>query len=429
MTRSGDPGPPATREKASWCIFDFANSSFTTVIVTVVYARYFVKVVVPDGSWAGVPADSWWAGAGVVSNVLVILSAPVIGAMADRRAAKHRYLLVTTLVCVGATALLSVWGAGAVIAALLCFIIANIAFSSGENLVAGFLPELAPPDQMGRLSAYGWTVGYFGGLLALVLSLLLVNLGGTRWVPIATAAFFGIAALPTFLWLKERAQPKPGRVRMLAAAFGELSTTWRERTRFRDLFTFLGAILLFQGGVAVVISFSAIYAEFEIGMNETEIIGMFMGLQIAAAGGAFAFGWIQDRVGSRAALLNSLGLWIVAVTIAYLARTPGAFIAAGLIAGAAMGASQSASRALIGLFCPAGREGEWFGLWGLATKGAAVLGLAFYGVLMATTGDRRLAILATLALFVLGAIGVMRVDVNRGRQTAQDAEAPPLPSL
>lgn len=421
------PGPPSRREKLAWCLFDFANSSYTTVILTVVYARYFVGVIIEDDHWGGLHEDTWWAAAGVISNVLVIISAPVIGALADKVAAKKRYLLFSTIVCVVGTASLSLWGPGMVVAALLCVIVATTAFSSGENLVAGFLPELATPSEMGRLSAYGWTIGYFGGLAALGLALALHGADATWLVPVATAVFFAIAALPTFAWLRERAVPSGGRVRLLEAAFGELRATWRERRRWRDLFIFLGSILLFQGGVYIVISFAAIYAEQEIGMSDEAIIVMFIALQIAAAAGAYAFGFIQDYVGSRFALGLSLVVWIAAVFVAWRAQTSDGIWVAGMLAGAAMGSSQSASRALVGLFCPAGREGEWFGLWGLATKASAVLGLTWYGVFMAVTDDRRLAILTTMLLFVGGLAVLLFVNPERGRAAAAENSRSPSP--
>ena len=417
-------GSPTRKEKLAWCLFDFANSSYTTVILTVVYARFFVGEVIEGETWLDVHEDTWWAAAGVVANVIVILSAPFIGALADQRGSKKRYLFVSTAVCVVATGLLSAFGAGMVLPALACVIVATTAFSSGENLIAGFLPELAEPEEMGRMSAIGWTVGYFGGLVALVLALALHDAGATPLVPLATAAFFALAAWPTFAWLRERARPKPGSIRIMDAAFGELRKTWRERGRWKDLFVFLLSILFFQAGVYIVISFAAIYAAEQIKMGTEEIIVMFMALQLASAAGAYAFGFIQDSVGSRPALGLALAVWITSVSLAWRSETTSDFWIAGMLAGVAMGSSQSASRAMVGLFCPAGREGEWFGLWGLATKAAAVLGLTWYGGVMAINGDRRFAMLTTLLLFVAGLVVLAFVNVSRGRDAASAASRP-----
>lgn len=407
-------GPPTSRERWAWAFFDFANSSFTTVVTTVVYPRYFVGVVVGDrfGENGGLSAWSW---ANAIAQILVLVTAPVIGAMADRRAAKKRYLFRSWIVCVIATFLLAFAGAGAVLWAIVLVVLATMAFSTGENLVAGFLPELAPPERLGRLSALGWTLGYFGGLLALLLSIPVAKSGHPEWTNALTAAFFGIAGLPTFLFLRERAVPAQdaGKRSLLDAAFGEVRRTFAERHRFQDLFRFLAAILVFQGGIAIVIAFSALYAEREIGMDETSIIQLFIGLQLAAAAGAAAAGVVQDRLGSRAALVASLVVWLASVAVAYLAHSPAVFFVSGLLAGIAMGSSQCASRALVGLFCPAGREAEWFGLWGLATKGASVLGLLGFGVIVGMMSLRN-SILFAGALFAVGLAMLFSVDVARG---------------
>jgi UMF1 family MFS transporter len=202
--------------------------------------------------------------------------------------------------------------------------------------------------------------------------------------------------------------------------------TWSERRQWRDLFAFLLAILFFQAGIAVVIAFSAIFADEELNMSDDAIIQLFIGLQFSAAFGAWSFGQVQDRLGSRPAVMLSLFVWIIAVLLAWASYSIPMFQVSGLLAGFAMGASQSASRALVGIFCPRGREGEWFGLWGLATKSATVLGLVFYGILIQSFDDRRLAILSTAGLFIVGLLLMTRVNVARGRLTA--STAPPLES-
>jgi UMF1 family MFS transporter len=423
--------PASRKEVLSWAAFDFANSSFTTVIITVVYAKVFVGSIVPtdqDGQhrfwgWHG---DSWWAMVQALSQVLVILTAPLIGALADRLASKKRFLAYSTITCVLATATLSLPAEGQVLFAFALVFIANFAFSTGENLAGGFLPELASPAEMGRVSALGWTIGYIGGLCSLVMSLLLVNAGRVGLVPVGVAVFFALAALPTFLILRERATPLAGSGGLVRQAFADLMQTWSERRQWRDLFAFLLAILFFQAGIAVVIAFSAIFADEELNMSDDAIIQLFIGLQFSAAFGAWSFGQVQDRLGSRPAVMLSLFVWIIAVLLAWASYSIPMFQVSGLLAGFAMGASQSASRALVGIFCPRGREGEWFGLWGLATKSATVLGLVFYGILIQSFDDRRLAILSTAGLFIVGLLLMTRVNVARGRLTA--STAPPLES-
>ena len=410
--------PPTRREKLAWCLFDFANSSFVTVVVTVVFSRSFaIRIVGPEGH-LGLSGETWWSAGLIISQVLVLLSAPVIGAMADRAAAKKRYLFRSYLACVVSTAALTFCGPGAVLPALLLFIAANVAFSTGENLISGFLPELAPPEEMGRLSGYGWALGYFGGLGALALALPLAK-EAPELTNLTTAGFFALAGLPTFLLLRERARPSAELKRkgLIQLAFGELRTTLQQRSRYRDLFVFLGAVMLFQAGIVVVIAFSSIYAEKEIGMDDQEIILLFIYLQVAAALGAFAFGFFQDWVGSRPALMVSILLWIVTIVLAGTAQTKLQFTAAGVLAGISMGPTQSASRALVGMLCPEGREAEWFGLWGLATKSAAVLGPLYFAVVREFS-DLRTAVLGSVAFFAAGLLVLSSVNVARGRQAA-----------
>jgi UMF1 family MFS transporter len=412
-------GPAPTREKLAWCAFDFANSSFTTVITTVVYAPYFATMMVGKVGYLGQSGDTWWALAQAIAQALVIVSAPWIGARADHLGSKKPHLLASYAACVASTALLSALPAGATLPALLLVVVATLAFSTGENLVAGFLPELASPGEMGRLSALGWSLGYFGGLLSLALALLLVQNDLLSLVPLATALFFAAAGLPTFLVLRERAVRRPGPVPPARALFVR---TWGERRLHRDLVRFLAAITCFQAGIAVVIALASIFAQDVVGLAQDEVILLFVALQLAAAVGAGVFGQWQDRAGSRSAVLASLGLWILAALLCGTASGRTQFFLGAVLAGAAMGGTQSASRAVIGLFCPAGREAEWFGLWGVATKAAAVLGLCAYA-LGRQALDQRTSILGTILFFVAGAAVMATVDVERGRRAASAVAA------
>ena len=417
--------PPATgREKLSWCLFDFANSSFTTVIVTVIFGPTFQSLIVP-GRYAGLKGETWWALALAGSQVLVLLTAPWIGARADRGAAKKRYLFRSWIACWVFTALLFFMGPGMVLPAFFLFIAANLSFSIGENLIAAFLPELASPEEMGRLSGLGWAVGYAGGLIALLLALPFAkggSLEGLRWTNLTTAAFFALAGLPTFLWLKERAVPRP-RPRTggspITRAFRDTWKSLGQRKAHPDLFAFLLALVLFQAGVACVVGFSSIYAKDEIGFSSQDLIRLFIGLQIAAGVGALLFGYLQDWMGSRRTLLISLFLWCVAVIVAWKTQRGdvAGFTVAGILSGLAMGSTQSASRAVVGLLCPRGSEGEWFGLWGLAVKLAGVLGPLSFGF-VAEVGNLRNALLGTLLLFLGGILLLFRVNMERGRAAA-----------
>jgi UMF1 family MFS transporter len=411
--------PPAGRlERLAWCGFDFANSAYTTLIVTVAYPLRFAKTVVGDPDLA----DRWWAAGLALSQGIVLLAAPIVGAAADAKAAKKPFLLASWLVCAAGAAALTWPGQGAILAAWLLLVISNVAFAAGENLVAGFLPELAPPEEQGRLSGLGWAVGYCGGLLALVFAAMLAHRERAELIPLLTGAFMFAAGLPTFLLLRERAKPRPATGSFLRAAFADATLAWRERGRFPDLLRLLWSLFWQQAGVVIVISFAGLYGAGEIGLSEQELFVLFIVLQLAAALGATGFGRLQDRRGTRVALAAAVATWLVAVLLAVVAHGRGVFYVSAALSGAAMGGSQCVGRAAVGLFAPPGRAGAWFGLWGLATKAAGVAGLVAFAVARAAA-DRRLAMLATAGFFAVGLYVLRGVDEARGRAAA--AESPP----
>jgi UMF1 family MFS transporter len=423
--------PPVTRrELFSWAMYDFANSGYTTVVLTAIFSAYFVGVVAGNGADRDGSATLLWTLAMAVSNGLILITAPVLGAIADARAWKKRFLLLTTIGCVLATALLALAGPGDVWLAMVLVIVSAYMFGSGENLIAAFLPEIATQERMGRISAYGWTLGYLGGLLVLGICLVQVTAaqargeGAAHYVPVTmliTAAAFALAALPTFLWLRERAVPAPlppGR-NYLTVGFVRLRQTWDEAHRFRDLTRFLVTLALYQCGVYTVIVLAAVYAQEAMGFSTFDNIVLILVVNVTAALGAFGFGHIQDRLGSVPTLAMTLLLWIAALAIAWLAHERAWFWVAANFIGIAMGSSQSAGRALIGLFSPPERSAEFFGLWGFAAKLAAIVGPLCYGfITFATHGNHRLAVLATALFFVAGLVMLMFVNEPRGRAAA-----------
>lgn len=410
-----DPPPVRRREIFGWSCFDFANSAFTTIIITVVYAVYFTGVVA-----AGDPRGSgWWGTALAVSQIVVILSAPLIGAVADVTAAKKRFLLATALVCSLATIGLFFAGPGDLWLALGLVVLANIAFSLGENLCAGFLPEISTPADVGRISSYGWSFGYLGGLVSLLLALAIISSGEGRvpWTFVMTGFFFLLASLPTFLLLRERARPrpKPTGTGYLALGWRQLAQMRHELPRHRTLTVFFGAMTLFLAGLTAVVAFAAVYATQVLGMTQGEIIGLFVVLQLAGVAGAYGFGVLQDRIGAKPALVLSLVQWIVVCGWAAVCTTKTEFYLIGVIAGAAMGSLQSSARAVVSSLTPDGRGGEFFGYWGFFGKLAAVIGQPVFGWVAATAGFRT-AILVNAGFFLAGLLIVLGLNLRTGRR-------------
>ncbi len=410
------------REVFAWAMYDFANSGYTTVVVTAIFNAYFVGVVFAGLSWGTFA----WTLALSVSYALIILTAPIIGAYADAHAAKKKLLAITTSGCVLGTALLALVGPGDLALAFTLIVVSNVFFGTGENIVAAFLPELARGEAMGKVSAWGWSLGYIGGLITLAVCLAFViwarGHGETEaeFVPVTmliTAGVFALASSFTFLLLKERALPQQAQKGVAVRALARVAETLRHASQFEDLLRFLGCIVLFQSGVQTVIALAAIYAQEAMGFTTQDTIVLVLLVNITASLGAFVFGQWQDRLGHRKTLALTLIGWCSMVVIAYLSTGRVGFWVAANIAGLCLGASQSAGRALVGYLTPADRHAEFFGLWGLAVKLASILGPLTYGaVTWLTDNDHRTAMLITGVFFVLGLVVLKSVDPERGRR-------------
>lgn len=419
------------REVFGWAMYDFANSGYTTVVITAVFAAYFVGGIAQKAEWATFA----WTAALSVSYAIVMLTMPSIGAYADLRAAKKRLLMLATMGCVVTTAALALAGPGSLAFAVLLIILSNTFFAYGESLTAAFLPELARPAALGKVSGWGWSFGYFGGMLALGICLGYVlwaqarGIAADQFVPVTmliTAVIYGLASLVTFRLLKERAQPNPTALQQggLKASLAQLQQTFRQARRYKDFMWLLACAVFYQGGVAVAIALAAIYAEQVIGFQPQETMVLIFVLNFAAAGGAFAFGYFQDRIGHKLALGITLVGWIATCVIAAITTTKGGFWYAAAIAGVCMGSSQSAGRAMAGMFSPRRQLAEFYGLWTFAVRLASIIGPLSYGAITwMTGGDQRTAILSTAVLFAVGLVLLIPVNVQRGREAALAADA------
>jgi UMF1 family MFS transporter len=354
----------------------------------------------------------------------------VLGAIADHYAAKKRFLLITTIGCVLSTALLAFTGPGDVWLAMTLVVLSNLTFATGENLIAAFLPEISDKGTMGRVSAFGWAVGYLGGLLVLGVCLAWVTwaqrhgFSAPQYVPMTmliVAGMFTLAATPTFLWLQERALALPRRPgeHFLSVGFQRLRHTLADSRRFCDLFRFLIALTVYYCGINTVVVLAAVYAQEVMGFRTHDIIVLVMVVNVTAALGAFLFGRVQDGLGSRPTLAITLLIWIGASSLAFWSDSRAGFWLVANLVGLALGSSQASGRALVGQLAPPGRAAEFFGLWGLAGKLAAMVGPLSYGLITyLTAGNHRLAILSTVLFFVAGLLLLATVNESRGRAAA-----------
>ena len=408
------------REFWGWAFYDFANSGYTTVVLTTVFNSYFVAVVAGGQSWATLALTTALS----LSYFIVMLTMPMLGAYADARQRKRRVLFLSTAGCIGMTALLAVVGPGMVWPALLILAISNYFYCIGESVVAAFLPELARLDSLGRVSGWGWGFGYFGGMLALGLSLVLASVASARgldasdyvpWVMLLTAFLFAVCAIPAVLFLKERS---PATHRRRTSPWQQLLASWLDiRRNFPDFLRLLLCGAFYQAGIAVVITLAAVYATEAMGFSMQQTMLLVFVVNIAAAAGALAFGHAQDQIGHKKALGITLLVWMLMVILAWLATQVWVFWLAAVLAGLCMGTSQSAGRAMVGAMAPAGRLAEFYALWTFAIQLAAVVGPFSYGlVTWLTDGNHRQALLCTGVFFVAGFWILQKIDFARGVQ-------------
>jgi UMF1 family MFS transporter len=420
-------------------MFDFANSSYTTVILTVCYAVVFPRLIVGDGPDYRT-GNLLWSVALSGANLLVVLTLPVLGAMMDQLGHRKRFLAGSTALTVVATAALALAGPGDVALAVVLVVLSAYGFALGESFIASFLPDLGPPDSLGRISGMAWGLGYVGGLLSTAIVLFglgpaeLDNMARQRWIGPITAAWFALASVPTFLWLRDRARPK-GEADLAGAAragLRQLVATTRQLAHYRDLAVFLCSYLFAMAGLSIVISFAFIYGDQVIGWSAGTQAAMFVITQITATVGALGFGWLQPRLGDKRTYALTLVVWLLSVVLIWgtgrvaqtarmLTGAPLAdeqvFLGVGAMAGLCLGATQSSSRTLIALFAPADKVGEFFGLWGVFGKLAAVVGLLSLGALQAWVGLKT-GVLVTGVFFVSALAVLTGVDAERGRAAA-----------
>ena len=437
------------KEIFGWAMYDFANSSYTTVIITVVYAVIFTEIIVPPDTTATGDArfkegNLWWSVALGISYLLVVLTGPIFGAIMDYSASKKKFLAASTVLTIVSTALLVFVQPGYWYLGIILVLISNFGFATGESFVSSFLPDLGPQEDLGKISGYAWGLGYFGGLLSTILitgllgSVTTENFAKIQWVGPLTALFFLLAAIPTFLFVKEkgRANVLPPGESYIGIGFKRLSQTMSELKDFRDLMIFLVSVFFSMAGLSIVISFAFIYGKQIIHWDDTVRILMFVVTQFTAAGGAVLFGFIQDKIGAKKTFNMTLVLWIVAVILIWGTNDLTAFINGalgtkwqaqyvflfvGCLAGLGLGSTQSASRAIVGVFSPESKAGEFFGFWGLSGKLASAFGLFALGLLQNMLGLKN-AILVCMVFFILALVFNLLVNEEQGIKSAIEHE-------
>ncbi len=390
----------------SWALFDFANSVYPAVITTAVFPIFFKDFIIGEEGGVG---ELWWGRAVSLSAMIVAITAPMLGSIADRSGARKRFLVFYTLVCVGAVAAMTTLEAGMLAAGFAIFVVANVGFESAVVFYNAYLPEIAPPRRQGRVSGLGFGLGYFGSAIGLGVALVFVMRGQMDAVWLLTAAFFLVFALPAFANLPPDHRGD-GVLRAAAHGLRDLRQTIAEVSRMKDLRNFLIAFFFFIDGVLTIIVVAALVAEETFGFTQEGVIVLFFILQFSAAAGAFALAKPTDRLGPKKVLTGVLSLWTAAGVAAYFIQGQLAFYILAVIAGFGLGSVQAASRAMMSLLIPKGQEAKLFGFYALCGKSSSVLGPMLFGtVTYWAGGNQRPGFLVLTALFVIGLLLLQRV--------------------
>jgi len=405
------------RTVLAWALYDFANSAFSAIIVATIFPVYYTEVVVGNRDGRG---DFWWGLASSVSMILVAMASPILGGFADHAGMRKTFLIGFTLASVAATALLATVGPGMLAWGFTLIVIGVVAFESAFVYYNSYLTRITTTDTLGRVSALGFAVGYAGSLIAFVAAYPFVAAGAYYGAFLAAAAQYLLFAVPAFLVLPADEGPTQSLGSAMVRGVANTRATLREITREparRQMRRFLLAYLVYEDGVNTIILFSAVFASKTLGFATTEIIGLFLVVQITALLGSAAWARTTDSRGPKLVVTLMLGQWTAVTVIAFFVQSKWQFWIVAVLAGTGLGAIQAASRTFMATLVPPRREAEFFGFYALVGKAGAILGpLVFGSVSWATGGDQRAAILVVGLLFVVG-LGLL-VRVQAGGPTA-----------
>jgi UMF1 family MFS transporter len=404
----------------AWTLYDFANSAVAAIVVATIFPRYYAEAVVGNADGRG---DFWWGLVSSVAMVLVAVSSPILGGIADHAGVRKPFFVVLTLISVGSSTLLATVGPGMVVWGFTLGVLTLITFEGAFVYYNAYLPRIAAPEELGRVSAAGFAVGYAGSVVAFLAAYPFAATGNIRACFLTTAAQFGLFAIPAFLALPadERQQIPLGTA--VARGLRETLATLREiltDPRRRQMQRFLLAYLVYEDGVNTVILFAAIFAGKTLGFTFPETIGLFLLVQVTALAGSAAWARPTDTRGPKFVVMVTLVQWTAVTVLAYFVQTKGQFWLVAVLAGTGLGAIQAASRTFMATLVPAGREAEFFGFYSLVGKTGAVLGpLVFGGVSWMLAGNQRAAIGAVGAFFLVGLVLLRRTAA--GGPTARRA--------
>ncbi len=370
------------REHLAWYLYDFGNSAYAAVILLAVYSAYFKGTVV-----GGANGSRYWGIAVGIAMLIVAIISPILGAVADFSASKKKFLFIFSAITWVFTGLLFFVEKGDVLFGMLFFIFAEIGYRSGQVFYNSLLTEIAEPEDLGRVSGNGWAIGSLGGILALLILLpLIMIVGGTFVVRISfvfTSFYFAAAAVPAFLWIKEKAVPKdlPDSENIFSVAFIRIIETFKTLGDYKDFLRFIIAFLVYNDGILMALNFAAIIGAVLFGMTQTQLIIFMIIVQVTSVIGAYVAGIAGVKIGFKRSLIYSIVMMIGVVLGMLFAQNLTQFFIIGALAGFALTGVQSVSRTLVGYFAPEGRSAEFYGLFAVTGRTSSFIGPTVYGFL------------------------------------------------
>jgi UMF1 family MFS transporter len=426
------------RERWAWYLYDFGNSAYAAVVLLAVYSAYFKGEVV-----GGAAGSRLWGIAVGIAMLVVAVTSPVLGTIADFSGAKKRFLFYFTSLCVTFCGLLFFVQRGDWLIGILFFVLAEIGYRSAQVFYNSLLPEIAAPQEIGRISGNGWAIGSLGGILCLLIVLVPIVLTDSnplvvRLSLVFTAVYFAVSAMPVFFWLSERAQPQrlPDGENYLTLAIKRLRRTFRAVRKYREFVRFMVAFLIYNDGILMVLDFAAILGAVLYGMKQQELIIFMIIAQVTSVAGAYLFGLLADDFGAKRSIIISILLLIVPVVWLYFSYSRLEFYFIGGLAGFALTGAQSVSRSVVGMFSPPDKSAEFYGFFAVTGRTSSFIGPTVFGVLAAeATGwyertrgmtalvaeqaGHRLALFSIAAFLLIGLVLLLLVDEQKGRAAAE----------
>jgi UMF1 family MFS transporter len=394
----------------SWCLFDFANSSYSAVIAAVIFPVYYTNVVVGNETGQG---DLWWGRAIALSMAIVAISSPFLGGIADYAKIRKRLLIGYTFLCIASVASFYFLQKGSIVEGFVLIVIANIGMEGGLVFYNSFLPEISKNTHQGRVSAWGYAIGYAGSIISLFIALFLIDRGFLTAAWPVIALFFVVFSMPAFIFLPADKREK---IKITSAAIAGFKQTLQRLKKMwsnKEQKKFLLAYFIYEDGVNTVIIFSSIFASTTLGFTFKELIGMYLVVQAAALIGAFLMARPIDYWGPKKVVLISLILWITISAAAFFVYEKSHFFVIASIAGLGLGTVQAATRAFYVQFIPEGQEAEYFGVYSFVGKSSAIIGPLIFGYLSSTFGSQRPAIVAVALFFIIGLVLIKGVKGGR----------------